>query len=67
MEKYLRKKEFIDSMEYASWEQYFTRLLTDKTKENSVWRYSKKKLSKVYLSAKVINAAKRFMEFIIWD
>jgi len=60
-------EEYIDSREYASWEQYFTRLLIDKTKENPVWCYSKKKLSKVYLSAKVINAAKRFMKFIIWD
>ena len=60
-------EEYIDSREYASWEQYFSRLLTDKTKENPVWCYSKKKLSKVYLSAKVINAAKRFMKFIIWD
>lgn len=60
-------EEHIDSSEYASWEQFFTRFLTDKTKENPVWCYSKKKLVKAYLSAKVFNAAKRFMKFIIWD
>ena len=57
----------IDSKEYASWEQYFTKLLTNKTKGNPVWRYSKKKLPNVYLSAKVVSAIKRFMKLIIWD
>lgn len=57
----------IDSKEYASWEQYFTKFLTEQTKEDPVWRYSKKKLSKAYLSEKVLGAVKRFMKLIIWD
>ena len=60
-------EEYIDSREYASWEQYFSRLLTDKTKENPVWCYSKKKLPAIYLSARVLRAAKKFMQLIIWD
>lgn len=63
----LQPEKYIDSKEFASWEQYFTRFLTDITKESTVWRYSKKKLPKAYLSAKVINAAKKFMKLIVWD
>lgn len=63
----LQPEKYIDSKEFASWEQYFTRLLTDITKESIVWRYSKKKLPKAYLSAKVINTAKKFMKLIVWD
>lgn len=60
-------EKYIDSQKYASWEQYFTKFLTENTIQNPIWCYSKKKLSKVYLSAKVLKAAKKFMTLIIWD
>lgn len=66
--RYLQEPEnYIDSRDYASWEQYFTRLLIDKTKEDYIWSYSKRKLPIVYLSAKVLNGMKKFMKLIIWD
>lgn len=60
-------EEYIDSKEYVSWERFFTRLLMDKTRENAVWNYSKKKLSKAYLSLKVLSVVKRFIKLIAWD
>ena len=57
---------FIDSKKYFSWERFFTALLIDKTKTSSVWSYTKKKLSKAYLSSKVINSVKKFMKLIKW-
>lgn len=60
-------QDYIDSQEYASWEQYFTAFLTDKTKKDPVWRYSKKKLQNAYLSAKMMHAAKKFMRLIYWE
>ena len=60
-------ENYIDSSEYASWEQYFTQYLADKTKDHPLWCYSKKKLPAIYLSARVLRAAKKFMQLIIWD
>lgn len=60
-------EEYIDSKKYESWEQFFTWLLTDKTRENPVWCYSKRRLPKVYLSAKVLNAVKKVMKLIEWN
>lgn len=67
MQMIQQPEKYIDSKEYASWEQYFTKLLVDKTKGDIVWSYSKRRLSKAYLSAKVLGAAKRIMKLIIWD
>ena len=61
------QKNYIDSSEYASWEQYFTQYLADMTKDHPLWCYSKKKLPAIYLSARVLRAAKKFMQLIIWD
>ena len=58
--------DYIESKEYFSWERFFTALLIDKTKTSSVWSYTKKKLSKAYLSSKVINSVKKFMKLIKW-
>lgn len=60
-------ENYIDSSEYASWEQYFTQYLADMTKDHPLWCYSKKKLPAIYLSARVLRAAKKFMQLIIWD
>ena len=60
-------EDYIESREYISWERFFTHLLTEKTKDNKIWMYSKKKLGTPYLSAKVIASAKKFMKYINWD
>lgn len=39
---------FIDSIEYFSWEQFFTKVL-GKITEGTIWKYSKKALNPVYL------------------
>ena len=62
----IKPELFIDSKKYFSWERFFTALLIDKTKTSSVWSYTKKKLSKAYLSSKVINSVKKFMKLIKW-
>lgn len=59
-------EEFIDSKKYVSWERYFTSLLTELTKNDPVWMYSKKKLSGVYLSSRVLTAVKNVMKLIKW-
>jgi len=60
-------ENYIDSKEYASWERFFTTVLTSKTQNDPVWAYSKKKLPKVYLSSKVMNAVKKITKLIEWD
>jgi hypothetical protein len=60
-------ENYIDSKEYVSWERFFTQLLTDRTSADEIWRYSKKKLGRAYLSARVLQAAKRVMKLIRWD
>ena len=51
--------DFIDSKEYFSWEQFFTKLLIQKTKSTFL-KYSKRKLNKNYLEdsikSKIINS-----------
>ena len=32
-----------------------------------IWAYSKRKLQKMYLSSKVVNAVKKIMKLIEWD
>lgn len=55
-------ENYIDSKKYASWERFFTALLIDMTKGDPVWSYSKKKISSVYVSSKVITAVKKMMK-----
>lgn len=59
-------ENYIDSREYASWERFFTALLVSRTQGDPLWSYSKKKLSDVYLSSKIMNAVKRQMKLIVW-
>ena len=42
-------------------------MLIEKTRNDPVWAYSKKKLAKVYLSSKVTGAVKKNMQLIEWD
>lgn len=60
-------ENYIDSKEYASWERFFTTVLTSKTQNDPVWAYSKKKLPKAYLSSKVMSAVKKITKWIEWD
>ncbi len=60
-------ENYIDSKKYVSWERFFTALLIDMTKGDPVWSYSKKKISSVYVSSKVITAVKKMMKLVIWD
>ena len=60
-------ENYIDSKKYASGERFFTALLIDMTKGDPVWSYSKKKISSVYVSSKVITAVKKMMKLVIWD
>ena len=41
--------DFIESREFFSWEQFFTALLTERTKGIKRLRYKKEKLNKAYL------------------
>lgn len=59
-------EDYIDSKEYVSWERFFTDLLIQNTKNDPVWAYSKKKLEKVYLSPRVVNAVRKIMKQIQW-
>ena len=62
-----KPQDHIECREYISWERFFTGLLIQKTENNPLWRYSKKKLPEIYLSPKVFAAMKKFMKLIIWD
>lgn len=60
-------EDYVDSKKYVSWERYFTDLLVDNTRNSQIWAYSKRKLQKMYLSSKVVNAVKKIMKLIEWD
>lgn len=60
-------ENYIDSRKFVSWERYFTKLLMDKTSLNEVWRYSKKNLNGAYISAHVLESAKKVMRLIYWE
>lgn len=62
-----KAENHIDSKKYVSWESYFTDVLIENTWNNPVWAYSKRKLQKVYLSSKVMNAVKKIMRLVEWD
>ena len=46
-----KPEEYIQSQLYFSWEQFFTKLLVDRT-QNTYLKYQKKKLNEVYLHEK---------------
>ena len=63
----MNPEKYIDSREYISWERFFTAVLTEKTQNDSVWAYSKKKLPKAYLAPRIMNAVKKMMKLILWE
>lgn len=55
--------DYIESSKYFSWERFFTALIVEKTRE-TVYRYSKRKLNKAFLSDVNINRILRIIGFI---
>ena len=47
-----RTEEYVESSDFFSWERYYTKLLEDATKDDSVKRYQKTNLSEYYLEGK---------------
>lgn len=60
-------EKYIDSKEYVSWERFFTELMVQETKNDSIWSYTKKHLPKAYLSPKIIKAVKKIMKPVTWE
>jgi len=58
-----KPQDFIESEKYFSWEQFFTKLLIDETKDTQL-AYKKKTLNSVYLHAKNKNALVKTAEEI---
>lgn len=55
-------ENFIESSKYFSWEQFFTELLTDQTREKKYIQYSKNHLSDFYLQQGNVNQILAFVE-----
>lgn len=55
-----KPEEFIESSEYCSWEQFFTRLLENLT-QNSIYAYNKKKINPNYLTKGNMNKIKQLL------
>ena len=51
-------EEFADSVDYMSWEQYFTELLIESTRDSGYRGYSKSSLPEYYLQERVREAVK---------
>lgn len=65
-----RPMDYIESKEYFSWEQFFTKLLVQETKDTYL-QYSKRQLNDVYLNPKEKKAIMHVVEpiwaFLGWD
>lgn len=44
-----KPEDYIDSVQYISWERFFTSLLIERTQNNGYMRYSKTNLPEYYL------------------
>ena len=60
-------ERYADSTDFMSWEQYFTALLVEATKDNEYMRYKKSKLSDYYLQDKNADRIKRVAKGIKWE
>ncbi len=60
-------ERYADSTDFMSWEQYFTALLVEATKDNEYMRYKKAKLSDYYLQDKNADRIKRVAKGIKWE
>lgn len=59
-------EDYIESGEYFSWEQFFTVLLTEETKDTFL-QYAKEKLNEAYLRDDVKEAILKVMDNITWN
>jgi len=57
-------EEYIDSREFFSWEQYFTFLLSQKTR-GTYLQYSKKNINAAYLKGSIKNALMKQVKFML--
>lgn len=55
---------YADSKEYMSWEQYFTALLEDATRDKDYKKYSKSHLSEYYMQDRTADMIKHQIEGI---
>ena len=60
-------EEYADSVDFMSWEQYFTELLEDATKDIEYMRYSKSRLSEYYLHERSATKIKERISGIKWE
>ena len=51
----------------SKWLLKIGEILIEKTKNNSVWAYSKKRIAKAYLGPKIMNAVKAIMKLVDWE
>ena len=66
VEKIENPERYADSKDFMSWEQYFTALLAEATKDNRYMRYKKAKLSDYYLQDKIADKIKKGAPGIDW-
>lgn len=64
MEMLVNPEEYAESRRYLSWEQYFTELLINETKGNTVTKYSKSRLKPYYLQAGNVQKVKSLIKGI---
>ena len=57
-------ENYVDSMQYFSWEQFFTHILIEKT-EHSYLKYSKRSLNPTYLHENIKTKILNSMEIIV--
>ena len=63
-------------MHYSQWkvehypsirkEPEYEKLLTEQTRTDPVWAYSKKKIANAYLTSRIVNAVKTIMKLVDW-
>lgn len=66
IQKIENPERYVDSKDFMSWEQYFTALLAEATKDNRYMRYKKAKLSDYYLQDKIADKIKKGAPGIDW-
>ena len=66
IEKLEHPEEYADSSLYMSWEQYFTEILTEATKDVKYMKYKKAKLPDFYMQEKNATEIKKIAKGINW-
>ena len=63
-DKLISPEDYADSVDYMSWEQYFTELLAWTVKDSKYQKYSKNKLSDYYIQDRVEHVIREFIKGI---